>query len=97
MAKMYFAKTVKYLGVKYAPHIQFEVDDKDIESLRQAGGWVVEELKSEPVEDVIEPVEVKAEADASEPVEPPEPEVVEPKIEAPKKAPVKPTSTKKVA
>lgn len=47
MAKMYFAKTVKYEGVTYPPNTTFEVKDEDVNDLKKVGGWV----KKEAVED----------------------------------------------
>lgn len=49
MAKMVFAKTVRYLGSEYTPNTAFEVKDVDVEDLKKVGGWVIEEPKvSEP-------------------------------------------------
>ena len=68
MAKMYFAKTVRYQGTKYYPNTVFEVKEEDILDLKASGGWVVENPApvrlAEPVEpelideDPIEPEEV---------------------------------------
>lgn len=41
MAKMLFAKTVKYLGIEYPSNTQFTVQDEDVLDLKTAGGWVV--------------------------------------------------------
>lgn len=43
MPKMYFAKTVRYLGERYTPNTVFEVRDEDVSDLRASGGWMVEE------------------------------------------------------
>lgn len=51
MAKMYFAKTVKYEGVTYPPNTTFEVKDEDVNDLKKVGGWVKEEPKKEAAED----------------------------------------------
>jgi len=45
MAKMYFAKTVRYQGSEYPPNTAFEVRDVDVDDLKKAGGWVIEERK----------------------------------------------------
>lgn len=42
MKKVYFAKAVRYKGVRYNPNVQFDVDDKDVEELKKAGAWIVE-------------------------------------------------------
>lgn len=47
MAKMMFAKTVKYNGTKYPPNTQFEVLEEDVQDLKTAGGWVVEKAIKE--------------------------------------------------
>jgi hypothetical protein len=43
MAKMYFGKSVKYQGVSFPPNTPFEVLDVEVEDLRKAGGWLVED------------------------------------------------------
>jgi len=45
MAKMYFAKTVRYEGSEYPPNTAFEVRDVDVDDLKKAGGWIIEEPK----------------------------------------------------
>mgnify|MGYP001397565207 CR=1 FL=1 len=45
MVKISFGKTVKYQGSIYPPNTFFEVLDSDVESLKKAGGWVIEESK----------------------------------------------------
>lgn len=52
MPKIYFAKTVKYEGVTYPPNTVFECLDNDVEDLKMAGGWLIEEKK--PVRPVVE-------------------------------------------
>ncbi len=63
MAKMMFAKTVKYNGTKYPPNTQFEVLEEDVQDLKTAGGWVVEKAIKE-AEQIIE--EQPTEEDKSE-------------------------------
>lgn len=46
MAKMYFAKTVRYEGSEYPPNTAFEVKDVDVDDLKKAGGWIIEEPKA---------------------------------------------------
>lgn len=72
MAKMMFAKTVKYNGTKYPPNTQFEVLEEDVQDLKTAGGWVVEKaikeaeqvIEEQPTEEPVE--EVATEEDKSE-------------------------------
>jgi len=45
MAKMYFAKTVRYQGSEYPPNTAFEVRDVDVDDLKKAGGWIIEKPK----------------------------------------------------
>ena len=45
MAKMYFAKTVRYEGSEYPPNTTFEVKDVDVDDLKKAGGWIIEKPK----------------------------------------------------
>jgi hypothetical protein len=45
MAKMYFAKTVRYEGSEYPPNTAFEVKDVDVDDLKKAGGWIIEKPK----------------------------------------------------
>lgn len=52
MAKMLFAKTVKYLGIEYPSNTQFTVQDEDVLDLKTAGGWVV---GKDPTKKVVEP------------------------------------------
>ena len=49
MAKMYFAKRVKYLGTTYPANAAIEVKEEDIQDLKNAGGWLME--KSEEPKD----------------------------------------------
>ncbi len=56
MAKIYFGKTVKYQGMLFPPNTPFEVLDSEVEDLRQAGGWLVEE---EPQPSLKEKAETK--------------------------------------
>ena len=50
MAKVYFGKTVKYKGNKYLPNVTFEVAESDLDDLKKAGAWLVEEaVIDEPV------------------------------------------------
>lgn len=46
MAKMYFGKTVRYEGTEYPPNTTFEVKDTDVDDLKKAGGWIIEEPKA---------------------------------------------------
>lgn len=48
---MYFAKTVRYEGSEYPPNTTFEVKDNDVDDLKKAGGWVIEEPKADNDED----------------------------------------------
>ena len=41
MAKMYFAKTVRYEGSEYPPNTAFEVKGVDVDDLKKAGGWII--------------------------------------------------------
>ncbi len=43
---MYFAKTVRYQGSEYPPNTTFEVKDVDVDDLKKAGGWIIEEPKA---------------------------------------------------
>ena len=57
MPKMYFAKTVRYLGERYTPNTVFEVRDEDVSDLRASGGWLVEEpspVRLVPEEAIVE-------------------------------------------
>lgn len=45
MAKMSFAKKVKYLGTTYPANTAIEVKDEDIQNLKNAGGWLMQESK----------------------------------------------------
>ena len=55
MAKMYFAKTVRYEGSEYPPNTAFEVKDVDVDDLKKAGGWVIEEPKVDNADENKEP------------------------------------------
>lgn len=66
MAKMYFAKTVKYNNQVYPPNTVFDVRDEDIDELKIVGGWLIEsEPKKEKIEvaTTVEPEEVPEEVD----------------------------------
>jgi len=39
---MSFPKRVRYKHIQYPPNTAFEVDDKDVAGLAQAGGWVIQ-------------------------------------------------------
>ena len=41
MTTVKFDKTVKYRGVRYPAHVAFDVADKDVEQLREAGATVL--------------------------------------------------------
>lgn len=62
MAIVYFGKTVKYKGTTYLPNTKFEVEDSDIDSLKQQGAWVIEKdepkLKEEVKEEKVEKREI---------------------------------------
>lgn len=55
MAKMYFAKTVRYEGTEYPPNTTFEVRDADVDDLKKAGGWIIEESKVDNKDENKEP------------------------------------------
>ena len=55
MAKMYFAKTVRYKGSEYPPNTAFEVKDVDVDDLKKAGGWIIEKPKATKVDENKEP------------------------------------------
>ena len=55
MAKMYFAKTVRYEGSEYPPNTAFEVRDVDVDDLKKAGGWIIEKPKVDNVNENKEP------------------------------------------
>jgi len=55
MAKMYFAKTVRYEGSEYPPNTTFEVKDSDVDDLKKAGGWIIEKPKATKVDENKEP------------------------------------------
>ncbi|MFA5638821.1 MAG: hypothetical protein WC961_08075 [Anaerovoracaceae bacterium] len=55
MAKMYFAKTVRYEGSEYPPNTAFEVKDADVDDLKKAGGWIIEKPKATKVDENKEP------------------------------------------
>lgn len=57
MAKVYFGKTVKYKGTKYLPNVTFEVAESDLDDLKKAGAWLVEEAVID--EPVVEEVKVE--------------------------------------
>jgi len=63
MAIVYFGKTVKYKGTTYLPNTKFEVEDSDIDSLKQQGAWVIEKDKPELKEEVKEEKVEKREID----------------------------------
>ena len=52
---MYFAKTVRYEGSEYPPNTVFEVRDVDVDDLKKAGGWIIEEPKVDNVDENKEP------------------------------------------
>ena len=62
MAIVYFGKTVKYKGTTYLPNTKFEVEDSDIDSLKNQGAWVIEKdepkLKEEVKEQKVEKREI---------------------------------------
>lgn len=55
MAKMYFAKTVRYQGSEYPPNTAFEVKDVDVDDLKKAGGWIIEKPKVDNINENKEP------------------------------------------
>ena len=55
MAKMYFAKTVRYEGLEYPPNTVFEVKDVDVDGLKKHGGWIIEEPKVDNADENKEP------------------------------------------
>lgn len=55
MAKMYFAKTVRYEGSEYPPNTAFEVKDVDVGDLKKAGGWIIEKPKVDSANENKEP------------------------------------------
>ena len=55
MAKMYFAKTVRYQGSEYPPNTAFEVRDVDVDDLKKAGGWIIEKPKVDNINENKEP------------------------------------------
>lgn len=55
MTKMYFAKTVRYEGSEYPPNTVFEVKDADVDDLKKAGGWIIEEPKVDNADENKEP------------------------------------------
>lgn len=55
MAKMYFAKTVRYEGSEYPPNTVFEVKDADVDDLKKAGGWIIEGPKVDNADENKEP------------------------------------------
>jgi hypothetical protein len=55
MAKMYFAKTVRYKGLEYPPNTAFEVRDADVDDLKKAGGWIIEKPKVDNADENKEP------------------------------------------
>ena len=55
MAKMYFAKTVRYEGSEYPPNTAFEVKDVDVDDLKKAGGWIIEKPKVDNINENKEP------------------------------------------
>lgn len=63
MAKMYFGKTVRYEGMEYPPNTTFEVKDNDVDDLKKAGGWLVEEPNKEPEKEPEKDEEEKSELD----------------------------------
>lgn len=90
MPKMYFAKTVRYLGERYTPNTVFEVRDEDVSDLRASGGWLVEEprpvrlvpeeaiVEEAPVEELEVVAEPEAEVEAVLMEETPAPAVKKP-------------------
>ena len=63
MAIVYFGKTVKYKGTTYLPNTRFEVEDSDIDSLKQQGAWVIEKDESKSKKEVEEQKGEKREID----------------------------------
>lgn len=57
MAKIYFLKTVRYEGIKYAPNTPFDAAKKDIDELVKVGGFLVEPDKVEKAPKAKEPKE----------------------------------------
>ena len=57
-----FDRSVKYQGTRYPAHVAFEVDDKDVYSLKKAGATVLAVQPETPVEEE----EVVAEAEEAE-------------------------------
>ena len=55
MAKISFGKTVKYQGSIYPPNTVFEVRDADVDDLKKAGGWIIEEPKVDNADENKEP------------------------------------------
>jgi len=55
VAKMYFAKTVRYQGSEYPPNTAFEVKDVDVDDLKKAGGWIIEKPKVDNINENKEP------------------------------------------
>jgi hypothetical protein len=55
MAKMIFAKSVRYKGITYPPNTQFEVLDEEVQDLKTAGGWVIEKPKVDNANENKEP------------------------------------------
>lgn len=70
MTAIKFDKSVRYKGIRYPAHVVFEVDNCDLEAMKQAGAIVmrvVEEEPKKPVAAVQEPVaEPAVEAPAAE-------------------------------
>jgi len=54
MVKVKLNRTVRYNGVIYRPNTVFEAKEKDLDELKKLGAFVVEELKTEVVEKVVE-------------------------------------------
>ena len=83
MAKMIFAKSVRYKGITYPPNTQFEVLDEEVQDLKTAGGWVIEEPKAEKVEEekLLNQEGEEIEGDEEVPSEAPEEEVEEERSE----------------
>lgn len=79
MAKMTFAKAVKYKGTLHLGNTTILVADEDVEALKQSGGWVLEEPVvetpveievrevPEDIEEVSEPAPVKAKTKTAKP------------------------------
>lgn len=66
MTAIKFDKSVRYKGIRYPAHVVFEVDNCDLEAMKQAGAIVMRVVEEEPKKPVAAVQEPAVEAPAAE-------------------------------